>query len=382
MSMSGESLADQGHPDRWRTLTVSCLGVFLLVVALTALNVALPDIAGDFDAEIGDLQWIVDSYAIVFAGLLLAGGALGDRIGRRTALLVGFAIFGAGNAFGATADSVEVMIAARVVAGLGAAVMMPATLSSISEVFSNHDRGRAIAAWSGLAGAGGAFGPAIGGWLLAVSGWQAVFLLNAAFAVLGLVGARLWVPVLPGQRTGHFDLVGTVLSVAAVGCLVYVAIEGPSEPFAPTTIAALIGAVVSIKVFFVHEGRTTDPLLPLSLFDDRDRIAGAGTLVIAAIGFNGVLFVAALLLQISWQETALATGLLLVPIGMIEVVAANSCVPLRERFGLENVITAGLLLMAIGYCGYGARPAGKPPAVHRRWADRGHGQWFCHPTIG
>ena len=143
MSMSGESLANQGHPDRWRTLTVSCLGVFLLVVALTALNVALPDIAGDFDAEIGDLQWIVDSYAIVFAGLLLAGGALGDRIGRRTALLVGFAIFGAGNAFGATADSVEVMIAARVVAGLGAAVMMPATLSSISEVFSNHDRGRA-----------------------------------------------------------------------------------------------------------------------------------------------------------------------------------------------------------------------------------------------
>ena len=379
MSMSGESLADQGHPDRWRTLTVSCLGVFLLVVALTALNVALPDIAGDFDAEIGDLQWIVDSYAIVFAGLLLAGGALGDRIGRRTALLVGFAIFGAGNAFGATADSVEVMIAARVVAGLGAAVMMPATLSSISEVFSNHDRGRAIAAWSGLAGAGGAFGPAIGGWLLAVSGWHAVFLLNAAFAVLGLVGARLWVPVLPGQRTGHFDLVGTVLSVAAVGCLVYVAIEGPSEPFAPTTIAALIGAVVSIKVFFVHEGRTTDPLLPLSLFDDRDRIAGAGTLVIAAIGFNGVLFVAALLLQISWQETALATGLLLVPIGMIEVVAANSCVPLRERFGLENVITAGLILMAIGYLGMALVPQGNRPLFIAAGLIAGMGNGFAIP---
>jgi MFS family permease len=377
--VSNEPLADEGHPDRWRTLAVSCLGVFLLVVALTALNVALPEIAGDFDAEIGDLQWIVDSYAIVFAGLLLAGGALGDRIGRRAALLVGFAIFGAGNAFGATADSVDVMIAARVVAGLGAAVMMPATLSAISEVFSNRDRGRAIAAWSSLAGAGGAFGPAIGGWLLTVSGWQAVFLLNAAFAVLGLVGARLWVPALPGQRTGRFDVVGTVLSVAAVACLVYVSIEGPREPIAPATIAAFVGTIVFAKAFIVHEGRTTDPLLPLSLFDDRDRVAGAGTLVIAAIGFNGVLFVAALLLQISWQETALATGLLLVPIGIIEVVAANNCVPLRERFGIENVITAGLLLMAIGYVGMALVPQGNRSMFIAAGLIAGLGNGFAIP---
>lgn len=146
-------LPDQGHPDRRRTLAVSCLGVFLLVVALTALNVALPEIAGDFDAEIDDLQWIVDSYAVVFAGLLLAGGALGDRIGRRAALILGFAIFAAGNGFGATAGSVNVMIIARVIAGLGAAIMMPATLSAISEVFNNQDRGRAIALWASLAGA-------------------------------------------------------------------------------------------------------------------------------------------------------------------------------------------------------------------------------------
>ncbi|MBT5754185.1 MAG: MFS transporter [Acidimicrobiaceae bacterium] len=358
---SQAELPGQGHPDRRRTLAVSCLGVFLLVVALTALNVALPEIAGDFDAEIDDLQWIVDSYAVVFAGLLLAGGALGDRIGRRAALILGFAIFAAGNGFGATAGSVNVMIIARVIAGLGAAIMMPATLSAISEVFNNQDRGRAIALWASLAGAGGAFGPAIGGWLITISGWQAVFVLNAALAVLGLVGARVWVPVLPGQRTGRFDIIGTVLSVAAVGCLVYVAIEGPGHPLAVTTISAVIGSFVFIAAFIAHERRTPDPLLPLSLFDDRDRVAGAGTLVIAAIGFNGVLFVAALLLQIGWQETALVTGLLLVPIGVIEVIVANTCMPLSERFGVSNVITFGLVIMAVGYVGMGLVPEGNRP---------------------
>ncbi len=350
--------AHAGHPDRWRALAVSCLGVFLLVVALTALNVALPDIAGDFDAEIGDLQWIVDSYAVVFAGLLLAGGALGDRIGRRKALILGFTIFAAGNGFGATVGSVEMMIVARVIAGLGAAVMMPATLSTISEVFSSRDRGRAIAAWSSVAGAGGAFGPALGGWLLGVSGWEAVFALNALVALIGLGGALLWVPTLPGQRTGRFDVVGAALSVAGVGCLVYVAIEGPAHPLAPGTIVAALGTVMFVYAFVAHERRTTDPLLPLALFDDRERVAGAGTLVIAAIGFNGVLFVAALMLQIGWQETALATGLLLVPIGVVEVVVANNCVPLRDRFGIENVITAGLITMSIGYLSMGLVPDG------------------------
>ncbi len=347
-----------GHPDRWRALAVSCLGVFLLVVTLTALNVALPDIAAEFGAEIDDLQWIVDSYAVVFAGLLLAGGALGDRIGRRRALLLGFVIFAAGNGLGSTSGSVEAMIGSRIVAGLGAAIMMPATLATISEVFSSRDRGRAIAAWSSVAGAGGAFGPALGGWLIEVSGWEAVFLLNAALALVGLVGALLWVPTLAGQRTGRFDFVGAVLSVAAVACLVYVAIEGPAEPLAPATIAAAAGTIALVYAFIRHEGRTADPLLPLSLFDDRERRAGAGTLVIAAIGFNGVLFVGALLLQIGWQETALMTGLLLVPIGVVEVVVANNCVPLRDRFGVENVITAGLIAMAIGYASMGLVPIG------------------------
>jgi MFS family permease len=356
--MSDSTEVDEGHPDRWRALAVSCLGVFLLVVALTALNVALPDLAADFDAEIDDLQWIVDSYAIVFAGLLLAGGALGDRIGRRKALVAGFMIFGVGNALGSLAGSVNFVIFARIVAGLGAALMMPATLSTISEVFNSRDRGRAIAAWSSVAGAGGAFGPAIGGWLLQISGWQAVFLMNSALALVGLLGALLWVPDLAGQRLGRFDVIGAILSVTAVGCLVYVAIEGPAEPFAARTLLAAAGSLALIYAFITHERRTPEPLLPLSLFNDRERVAGAGTLLIAAIGFNGTLFVAALMLQISWQESPLTTGLLLVPIGVIEVFVANNCVPLRERFGTENVITVGLVAMGLGYLAMGLVPQG------------------------
>lgn len=347
-----------GHPRRWQALAVSCLGVFLLVLALSALNVALPDIAADFDAELDDLQWIVDAYAITFAGLLLAGGALGDRIGRRTALVAGFTIFGGANLFGAASGSVAVLISARAVAGLGAAVMMPATLSMISEVFNSKDRGRAIAIWSSIAAAGGAFGPALGGWMLELSGWQAVFLVNTAFATIGLVGTVAWVPELPGQRQGRFDVIGAVLSMAAVACLVYLVIEGPAEPFGVLTILTLIGTIGFTYGFVTHERTTAAPLLPLALFANRERVAGAGTLLIAAIGFNGVLFVSALMLQLGWGEGALTAGLLLVPIGVSEIVVANNCVPLRNRFGVENVITFGLVSMAVGYLAMGLTPDG------------------------
>lgn len=349
---------EAGHPDRWRAFAVSCLGVFLLVAALTALNVALPDIAVDLDAEIGDLQWIVDAYAVTFAGLLLAGGAIGDRTGRRRALIIGFALFALGNGLGALAGSVELMLVARSTAGIGAALMMPATLSTITEVFNDDDRGRAIAIWAGLAGAGGAFGPALGGWLLTVADWYAVFAFNVALAVLGLIGAALWVPELVGQREGPFDFVGTVLSVGAVACVVFVAIEGPAHPFAVSTLIAALGAFVLIGGFIAYERSTKHPLLPLTLFADRDRVAGAGTLLISAIGFNGVLFVSSLMLQIGWQETALATGLLLLPIGAIEVLVANYSVSIGDRLGRENAITAGLVIMAIGYVGIALIPEG------------------------
>lgn len=347
-----------GHPDRWRALAVSCLGVFLLVASLSSLNVGLAEIAAAFDADISDLQWIVDSYAIAFAGLLLAGGAIGDRIGRRPAFLIGFALLAGANLLAALGDSVSFLIAMRVVAGMGAAIMMPATLATVSEVFDDDTRPRAIAIWSSIAAAGGAFGPFLGGWMLAVSGWQAVFVLNGVLAVIGLLLAPFWVPRLPGQRTGRFDFVGAILSVAAVACLVFLVIEGPVHPLGLGTLVSALGAIGFTVAFVRYERSVRDPLLPLELFNRRERSIGAGTLTLAAFGFNGVLFIGALLVQIGWGESGLVAGLLLVPIGVAEVIVAIASVQLARRFGVERMITLGLVLMAGGYLAMGFTPDG------------------------
>lgn len=346
------------HPDRRRALAVACVGVFLLVVSLSSLNVALAEVAAALDADIADLQWIVDSYAVTFAGLLLAGGALGDRIGRRKALTIGFAVIAGSNLLAAFGGSVVELILMRAVAGVGAAVMMPATLATVSEVFSDRDRPRAIAAWSSIAAAGGAFGPFLGGWMVTIAGWQAVFVMTAGLGLVGLVGARLWVPYLAPRRVGRFDIGGAVLSIGAVGSLVHLVIEGPVHPVSVGTAVSLVGALGFTAAFIRYESVVQNPLLPLELFEDRERVLGASTLTLAAIGFNGVFFVGALLIQIGWGESGLVAGLLLVPIGVVEVVVANGSVQLARRFGMENMISLGLLLMAAGYLGMGLAPSG------------------------
>lgn len=358
MTRADETALESGHPDRWRTLAVACLCVFLLVMTLSALNVALPDIADEFGAEIPDLQWIVDSYGITFAGLLLAGGALGDRIGRRSALTLGLGIFAVAHVIATLASSIPMLIAMRALAGFGAAVMMPASLAAVSQVFSDDERGRAIAIWSSVAAAGGAFGPGLGGALLTLSGWPLVFGANAMLATVGLAGALAWVPRLPGQRVGRFDGVGAALSIAAIVCLVYVAIEGPAHPLAPATLLAATATVVLVVGLYRHLRRTDHPLVPLEIFANRERSAGAATLLLAAFGFNGILFVGALFLQIGWGESALAAGALLMPIGIVEVIVANYSVQLRDRFDTRTVIRFGLVAMAAGYVALGLTPEG------------------------
>ena len=343
---------------RRRVLAVASLSVFMIVASLSALNVALAGIAAGFDAEIDDLQWIVDAYAITFAGLLLAGGAIGDRIGRRRALAVGYAVFGMANLVAVVAGSVSMVVVLRAIAGLGAALLMPASLAAVSEVHDDETRPQAIAIWASMAAAGGALGPFLGGVLVTVWDWPAVFVGNALLAALGVSGTLGWVPALRGQRLGAFDWLGAVLSVTAVGCLVFVVIEGPRHPFSASSLLALVGTVVLSVAFVAHEARTPDPLLPLHLFRDRHRVAGTGTLLLAALGFNGIFFVGALLLQLGWDESGLMAGLLLAPIGVVEVVVANRAIATARRWGVENTITVGLVLMAAGYVGMGFAPVG------------------------
>ena len=287
--------------------------------------------------------------------MLLAGGAIGDRIGRRRALLIGYAVFGVANLLAAVGGSVGVVVTLRAVAGVGAALLMPASLAAVSEVYDDETRSQAIAIWASLAAAGGALGPFLGGVLVTARDWPAVFAGNAFLAGIGLVGTVVWVAELPGRRFDRFDRLGAVLSVTAVACLVFLVIEGPRHPLAGTTLLALIGTVGLTVVFLRHEARTDDPLLPLHLFRDRDRIAGSGTLLLAALGFNGIFFVGALQLQLGWGESGLVTGLLLAPIGVVEVIVANLAVAIARRWGVQNTVTMGLCLMAAGYVGMGWR---------------------------
>ena len=272
-------------------------------------------------------------------------------------LLIGYAVFGVAN-LRAVGGSVGVVVTLRAVAGVGAALLMPASLAAVSEVYDDETRSQAIAIWASLAAAGGALGPFLGGVLVTAGDWPAVFAGNAFLAGIGLVGTVVWVAELPGRRFDRFDRLGAVLSVTAVACLVFLVIEGPRHPLAGTTLLALIGTVGLTVVFLRHEARTDDPLLPLHLFRDRDRIAGSGTLLLAALGFNGIFFVGALQLQLGWGESGLVTGLLLAPIGVVEVIVANLAVAIARRWGVQNTVTMGLCLMAAGYVGMGLAPAG------------------------
>ncbi len=346
------------HPDRWRVLVVCCVALFLLVSSLSALNVALPAIQSDLDASTSALQWIVDAYAVVFGGLLLTGGVIGDRIGRRPTLAGGFALLIVGGIIGGTADSVTALLTARVVAGLGAALMMPATLSTLTDVFAPGEQARAIAIWSGVAGGGAAFGPLMSGWLLTVSDWPAIFWLNVVIAAIGIVGVAVIVPRLPGGASGPLDLPGAATSTLAIGASLYAVIAAPDGITEPRVLIATVVAVVAIAAF-VHRQRTfANPMLPLRVFDRVEVRAGVATLILAAVGFAGVLFVAALHLQLGWGESALATGLLLAPIGVVELAVSSRSPDVAARIGTGRSIAIGLVCMAIGYAAMATVPTG------------------------
>ena len=218
------------HARRWWTLAVMCLSLMVIGVDNTILNVALPTLVRDLGATTSELQWIVDAYTLVFAGLLLTAGSLGDRFGRRRALSVGLVIFGAGSVASALAGSAEQLIATRALMGIGGALIMPATLSIISNVFTvPAERGRAIAVWAGFSAMGIAIGPLSGGWLLEHFWWGSVFMVNIPIVILALTGGRLFVPESKDPSPRGLDPLGALLSIVGLGVLVWAIIEAPVQ---------------------------------------------------------------------------------------------------------------------------------------------------------
>jgi EmrB/QacA subfamily drug resistance transporter len=338
------------HRWRWAALSILCVTLLLISLDLTILNVALPSIVRSLHATSSQLQWIVDAYAVAFAGLLLTLGALGDRVGRKWVFLAGLLVFAAGSAFSAFSGSVGWLTAGRVVMGAGAAALMPCTLSILTNIFSaDRDRGRAIGIWSATAGLGVAIGPILGGFLLVHYWWGSVFLINVPIALLGGLAAIFLVPNSRNLQGKKLDPVGALLSIAGFGLLLWAIIEAPGRTWtAPPIIGALAASAALIAGFIVWEHHRTDPMLPVSFFRNRRYSAAIGSLALVIFALMGLLFLMTQYLQFVLGFSAFRAGLAIGPVALVLLVTAPFSAVLARRVGTKSVIVPGLLLIALG----------------------------------
>jgi EmrB/QacA subfamily drug resistance transporter len=345
-----------GHPRRWTILGVMVLSLLVVVLDNTVLNVALKTISDPqhgLGASQSDLEWAINSYTLVFAGLLFTAGILADRLGRRILLTVGLAIFGLASLLSAYASSAEGLIWARALMGLGAAAVMPATLSIISNVFDPRERGRAIGIWAGAVGLGVAIGPIVGGLLLEHFWWGSVFLINVPIVVIGIVLAFTLVPESRDPRPGKIDYLGVLLSIIGLTLLTYGVIEGGDHGFGSFEAwGTLVGAVVVLAAFVLWERRAAFPSLDVSLFGNRTFAASTGLIGLVFFGAMGAMFFSAFYFQLVRGYGPLASGALFVPFAVAQIVFAPRSAAMVKRFGPKVVATAGLLLVALGLFGW------------------------------
>ena len=337
------------HARRWRTLPVLCLSLAIVMIANGSLNIALPALARDLDASPSALQWMVDGYALVFAGLLFTAGTLGDRFGRKGALQVGLGLFLVAAVAATFAESAGQLIACRAVMGLAAAFVMPSTLSILTSIFPPEERGRAIGLWAGIAAGGAALGPVTTGFLLEHFWWGSVFLVNVPLIVIALVaGARL-VPVAPDRGSDPLDLPGAVLSIVAVGTLVYAIIEAPAHGWASVeTLLTFAAAALLLAGFVVRERRATHPMLDLALFRDaRFSVASAG-IACAFFAMFGTFFLVTQYLQLVLGYGPVDAGLTMLPLSLTMMVLAPQAPKLVARFGVARVVGFGLACTSVG----------------------------------
>ena len=341
---------DEGCEMRWWSLGVLCLALVMVVAGVTSLMVALPTLVRDLDASATELTWIVDAYALAFAAALLPAGALGDRYGRKGALEVGLVIFAAGALVSSLSDSPSQVIAMRAVMGLGSALVMPATLSIITNIFPPMERGRAIAIWTGFAGAGGVIGPVMSGLLLEKFWWGSVFLLNVPLAVATFILTVLFVPTSRDPRHTRFDPGGGALSALALFALLFAIIEGPEAGWtSATTVAAFVVAVVCGVGFVVWQMRSDHPMLDVKLFRLPSFSVPAVVITLAFAGMFGLMLLLTQYLQFVLGYSALEAALAQVPMAVAMLLLSPRSIGLAERFGTREVMTTGLVVIAGGF---------------------------------
>jgi EmrB/QacA subfamily drug resistance transporter len=327
------------------------LTLFVTNLDATILNVALPTIVRTLHATSSQLQWVVDSYTLVFAGLLMISGSLGDHLGRKWVFIGGLAIFAVGSGASAFSRSPDQLIAARAFMGIGAAAIMPSTLSILTNVFTEPvDRARAIGLWSGTSGLGLAIGPVVGGWLLAHYWWGSVFLINVPIAAAACVAALVIVPNSFNANAKRPDLVGAGCSLLGVALLLWGIIEAPERSWTSPLVLGAVGTAVFVLVGFVlWERHSTHPMLELSFFRSRRFSVAMGAMGLVIFALMGGLFLLTQYLQFSLGYTALQTGLRIAPIAAVLLVVAPLSIVLVRFVGTKPVVFTGMGLIALGF---------------------------------
>ncbi|MFD5408743.1 MFS transporter [Streptomyces nojiriensis] len=328
-------------------LATLCATMFMAMLDNVIVNNALPRIGQQLHSGVSGLQWVVEGYSLVYAALLLTGGTLGDRYGRRRIFLTGLAVFTAGSAAAALSGSTSTLIAARMFQGLGAALLTPGSLSILRHVFTDEkERARAVGLWSGVSALGLAVGPVLGGPIVDAFGWAAVFWINVPIGMAGLLLASRVLPEF-AARTRWLDLPGQALSALGFGALVYALIEGPARGWTDTRVLTLAAvAMLALPVFVVVEARTADPMLDLRFFRDRVLTGAAVSGFMISFGMFGAAFFLPLLMQdvMGWSPTD--AGLAGLPMTAMIVVAAPLSSALTSRHGPRLPLVAGLALCA------------------------------------
>jgi EmrB/QacA subfamily drug resistance transporter len=344
-----QRVADRAEERRWWILIVLCFSLLVIVLDNSILNVAIPTSVRELDATNSELQWMVDAYTIVLAGLLLTAGSLCDRFGRRPALQFGLVVFGLGSLAAALAGSANELIATRAFMGIGGAFIMPATLSIITNVFPAKERPKAIGIWAATAGVAIALGPLTGGFLLEHFYWGSIFLVNIPIVVVGVLAGVFLIPNSKDLHPQRIDPVGAVLSIVGLSTLLYAVIEGPVEGWTdPMTLLFFAIGGVTLALFFVWELRSDHPMLDLSFFKNPRFSVASGAIAVTFFAMFGSIFVLTQYLQFVLGYSPLETGVRLLAFAIPMMIFAPLSARFVERVGAKAVVGAGLALVATG----------------------------------
>ncbi len=335
-------------PRRWAVLAVMSVGTLIVFLDGTVVNTALPNIATKLSATTSQLQWVVDAYTLVLAGLLLLGGTIGDRFGRRRWMSVGLLIFGAGSLLGGVSNGIQSLIAARSIQGLGAALVLPATLSIVTNVFERDERAKAIAIWTAVGGLGVGAGPAVGGFLVDNWDYRAAFWIH--LPILAMAGIGMLV-VRESRDTRHvgFDVPGSLTGTLAIGALVYAIIQGGEAGWSSAQIVfPLVISVVAFVAFVAIERRAQFPMLPLRFFRQRDFTGSVASLGI--VFFAGIILF--FFLSQHWQlvqgRSPFNAGMMSLPNGVAIITGSVVAQSLLPRIGPRRLVSAAMLIMGVG----------------------------------